>query len=121
MPIADAIEKLILSASVDVTEELALYDRDVDIAEVLSSVVSSKTLLREVYKLTRICFTIPVTTATAERTFSALRRLKTFLRSTPSQPNLNQIMLLHIHKERTDRIDLEIAKEFISRNENHNT
>ena len=86
------------------------------IAELLN-VSNSKALFREVYKLTKI-FTIPVTTATAERTFSALRRLKTFLRSTLTQSNLNHIMLLHAHKERTDCIDLtEIAKEFISINE----
>lgn len=88
------------------------------VAQLLNDVSNSKALFREVYKLTKIFFTIPVTTATAERTFSALRRLKTFLRSTLTQPNLNYIMLLHAHKERTDCIDLmEIAKEFISTNE----
>ena len=44
------------------------------VAELLNNISNSKALFREVYKLTKIFFTIPVTTATAERTFSALRR-----------------------------------------------
>lgn len=58
-----------------------------------------KEMLSEVLKLLRIFYTIPVTTSSAERTFSALRRLKTYLRSTMSQPRLNHMMLLYIHKE----------------------
>ena len=78
----------------------------------------SKKFLSEVYKLLRISLTIPVTTATAERSFSFLRRLKTFIHSTIGQPRLNHVLLLHVHKERTDTIDiLKIATEFTSTNE----
>ena len=88
------------------------------IADLLQTVSNSKVFFREVYKLTRIFFTFPITTAIAERTFSTLRRLKTFLQSTLTQPNLNHLMLLRAHKERTDCIDLtEIAKEFVAINE----
>ncbi len=41
-------------------------------------------MLSEIAKLLKIYFTFPVTSATAERSFSSLRRLKTFLRSTMS-------------------------------------
>ena len=61
-------------------------------------------------------FTIPVTSATAEHTFSALRRLKTFLRSSMLQSRLNNCMVLHVHKDKTDQIDLvRAAKEFIDK------
>ena len=61
--------------------------------------------------------TVPVTTATAEGSFSTLRRLKAYLHSTMSQPRLNHIVLLHSHKERTDALDLiHIAKIFVSMN-----
>ena len=60
---------------------------------------------------------MPVTTATAERSFSTLRRLKTYLHSTMSQPRLNHIVLLHLQKERTDALYLiHIAKTFVSVN-----
>ena len=88
------------------------------LCEVMSDVGCSKSLLCEVFSLLRIALTIPVTSATAERAFSALRRLKNFLRSTMSQPRLNHVMILHIHKETTDKLDLTtIAREFVSINE----
>ena len=57
-------------------------------------------------------------TATAERTFSSLRRLKTYLRSTMTQIRLNNITLTYTHRDRLERVDLtDIAKKFISSNE----
>ena len=86
--------------------------------DIFNAVPSSKSLFQDIFILLRILLTIPVTTDTAERTFSALWRLKTYLRSTMTQPRLNHVMLLHIHKERTDELDiLQVAKSFISVNE----
>ena len=71
-------------------------------------------MLSEVFKLLKLFFTFPVTTATAERSFSSLRRLKTFLRSQMSDCRLNNLFLLYVHNSRTDELDLkEIAKEFV--------
>ena len=42
---------------------------------------------------------IPVTSASAERTFSLLKRLKTYLRVNMSEPRLNGLALGNIHKE----------------------
>ena len=64
-------------------------------------------MLNQVHKLLQIYLTIPMTTATAERTFSTLRRLKNYLRTTMTQKRLNHVVLLHTHKQRTDVIDLE--------------
>jgi len=52
-----------------------------------------------VMKLTKIILTMPATNATRERSFSALRRMKTWLRSTMNQTNLNWCMVLHIHND----------------------
>jgi len=41
--------------------------------------------------------TIPVTNAEAERSFSALKRLKSYLRSTMGQERLSALALLAIH------------------------
>ena len=49
--------------------------------------------------LLRIFCTIPVTTSTAERSFSTLRRLKTYLRNTMGQTRLNGLALLNIHRQ----------------------
>ena len=75
-------------------------------------------LFTEVDKLLKIYLTILVTTSTAERNFSALRRIKTYLRNSMTQARLNHCMLLHVSRNETDELNnVEIAKEFIGRNE----
>ena len=78
----------------------------------------TKQLLSQVHILLQLLLTIPVTTATSKRTFSALRRLNTYLRTTMGQERLNHLLLLYCHKARTDAIDLSrIASVFESGNE----
>ena len=61
---------------------------------------------------------IQVTSSTSERSFPVLRQIKTYLRNTMTQENLNQSMLCHVHSDRTDAIDfLEAANEFASAND----
>ena len=53
----------------------------------------------------RILATIPVTSCECERTFSALRRLKDYSRSTMSADRLNSLSLMYIHKDIMPDID----------------
>ena len=64
-------------------------------------------LLCQVRHLFELILVMPATNVTSEGSFSALRRLKNYLRSTMSQERLNHLMIMHIHKERTDNIDLK--------------
>jgi len=74
-------------------------------------------LLPELYKCVKLLRTVPVTTASAERSFSALRRLKTYLRSTMGQKRLNNIALLNTHQSVLDNLDLRpLVNEFIQSN-----
>jgi hypothetical protein len=43
--------------------------------------------------------TLPVTTCSSERSFSSLRRLKTYLRNTIGEDRLNGLALLNIHRD----------------------
>ena len=61
---------------------------------IMNGMPSSKVMFSEVFTILRLVLTIPVTTATAERTFFTLRRLKNFLRSSLTQPQLNHTILL---------------------------
>jgi len=84
-----------------------------DAIDVFKSDNSFGGMLTEFNKLLKIILTVPVSSCTAERSFSALRRLKTFLRSTMTQNRLNDIALLHVH--RNEDIDIEqIANSFIN-------
>lgn len=55
--------------------------------------------MTEVYKLGTLILTIPSTTATVERTFSALKRIKSFCRATQGQERLSALSLISIEKE----------------------
>ena len=58
---------------------------------------------------------MPATTATCECSFSALRQIKSYLRSTMSQQRLNSLMLLYVHKDKTDMLDLrKTGQEYVS-------
>ena len=77
-----------------------------------------RAIYSEIVTLVRILLVIPATNATSERTISALRRVKTYLRNTMTQTRMNSLLSLHVHKERTDALDLKaIANEFTARNE----
>ena len=72
----------------------------------------------DVEKLVRLLLTSPASSAEAERSFSTLRRLKTWLRSTMTQLRLNSVAVCHVHQEVFDVIDVRaLMEEFISRNE----
>ena len=47
----------------------------------------------EIVTLLKLILVSPATNATSERTFSAMRRLKTYLRSTMGQARLNGLMI----------------------------
>jgi hypothetical protein len=82
-----------------------------DTIDIFKSGNSLGCILTEFNKLLKIIFTVLVTSCTAERSFSALRRLKTFLRFTMTQNRINDIALLHV--KRNEDID-QIANSFIN-------
>jgi len=60
----------------------------------------------------------PASSAEAERSFSALRRLKTWLRSTMTQLRLNFLTVCTVHQELLDLIDVNaLIEQFVSRND----
>ena len=62
---------------------------------------------------------MPATNAVGERPFSALRRGKTYLRSTTGDSRLKHHMMLHVFKDGTDAPTLvEVASDFVGEQEN---
>ena len=79
---------------------------------------ANRQMLTEVHNLLRLSFTIPVTSSMSERSFSALKRLLTYLRLTITEKRLNNCFLLHVPKDTTEAIDLvEVAKDFVACND----
>ena len=75
---------------------------------------------RDVESTQGICKLIllaPASNAEGERIFSGVRRVKTYLRSTMKQDRLNDLMMIHVHKDRINRLSIiDMANEFASRN-----
>lgn len=73
-------------------------------------------MLPEMSKLIKLALTVPVTSCSSERSFSSLRRLKSYLRSTMGQARLNHATLMNCHKTLSREINLaDIANVFIKR------
>ena len=71
----------------------------------------------EVATILKLLMVMPATNAVSERTASALRQVKTYLRSTCSQKRLNHLMTLYIHKDYTDNLPLKhCLNEFVDNN-----
>ena len=83
----------------------------------MNSQVVYKSMLSEVHNILRLYLTVPTTSATSERSFSALKVVNTYLCSSMSEQRLNNCLLLHIHKDLTGSCDMEkVAKDFIAVN-----
>jgi hypothetical protein len=77
-----------------------------------------KPMIPQVITLLKLYLVCPATTATPERSFSQLRRLKTYLRSTMQQKRLNSLLILSAYPDETDTLDIkEITNDFILKND----
>lgn len=87
-----------------------------DIVDYLRTDKPLSALLTELVKGVMLLLTVPVTSCTAERSFSGLRRLKTYIRSTMSQTRLNHVAVLNCHKQMLQTVDKEeLMNEFIDK------
>ena len=66
----------------------------------MAEIVSPNTF-PNLYKLLNVAYTIPISSATCERAFSAMRRVKNWLRSTMLQDRFSNLSLLSIERDLT--------------------
>ena len=77
-----------------------------------------RSLMPDIDKFLKLLLTLPASNATSERIFSGPRRLKTFIRSSMTQVRLNNTLILYVHRDNTDTIDLiEITNAFTESSE----
>ena len=75
-------------------------------------------LVAEVIKLMKMILVMPAANVVSKRSLLSLKRIKTYLPSTTTNNRLNHLLILHIHKLLTDRLDLtKVADKFIERRE----
>ena len=76
-------------------------------------------LLSETITIMKLNLVMPTTNGSSERSFSAMKRVKSYLHSTMSHGRLNHLMLLQVHKDLTDDLKLgDVANYFVSGCEN---
>ena len=85
----------------------------------LQAIYSLKEAFPTLLKLLQITLTIAVSTATCERSFSALKRIKSYLRSTMSEQRLVDLAVLSIEKDLSQQLSLEeVINQFAGRDKN---
>ena len=106
----DIVKRMLLSVKRLTTERT--------ICEAMNSSSVCKEMVPSVHNLLRLYLTVPVTSATSERTFSTLKCVLTSLHSSMTEKYLNYCLILYIHKDLTDALDIKSpAEEFASRNQ----
>lgn len=89
--------------------DIVAWFQEVDIRE---------TTYKSVYEAVATFLVLPTTTASCERSFSGLRRVKTYLRSSMGQERLNSMIVSIAHLDILDRINVcSVASEFTSLND----
>ncbi len=73
-----------------------------------------------ILKSYQLAMTIGVSSATAERSFSSLRRIKTYIRSTMSQTRLSNLALLYIERDLSSQLWDKLDELVIRFAETHN-
>jgi len=87
------------------------------IAEIFNSMSSAQKYCSVAHQVIRLHYTIPLTSVSSERSFSALRRLKTWLRADTGGNHSNNILFASVQKCHMDKIDIKAAaKEFAEGN-----
>ena len=86
-----------------------------DVLSHLKSLSASQlTYIQQVVNLAQLVLLMPATNAVSERSASAMRRIKTYLRTSMTQARLNNLMVVHVHKHLTDNISPAfILNEFV--------
>lgn len=95
------------------------FSNSAEAAEIIRALPAEvRGLFGQVEALVRLLLVVPVSSSEAERSFSGLRRLKTWLRSTMTQSRLNHVAVCHVHQDKLDLLDKKtICKKFVAVND----
>ena len=95
------------------------YDIRIHVKQLKSSI---RNLISEVVKMIKLYIVMPTTNAVSDRSFSAMRRLYTYLRINMGYSHLNNAMVLHIHKARLDEVSMvDVANYFVFESDHRKT
>lgn len=75
----------------------------------INSIISeiNPKIFPNLYKLIQVALTIPISSASCERSFSVMRRIKTWLRTVMTNDRFTNLSLLHIERDLSNNINPE--------------
>ena len=84
-----------------------------DVKELLQYLIENnlKEIYPNIYVVIRILLIVPVSIASAERSFSKLKLIKSYLRSTMGQEKLSALVVLSIEADIASKVDYELLIE----------
>ena len=108
-PLAEesGIDLVKLAPQLEVARNLLISKGVTNMEDIIKELLHLQHGFPEVYHLIKVAMTIPVTSATAERSFSVLKHIKTYLRATMGQERLTHLAVLSIERELSKNIDLD--------------
>jgi len=128
---ADGVEEVLTEYGFDVPKLKANLESLPDIApgkttirgiadDFAALLPETKKLFRHLEELLVLLLLVPVSAASAERSFSLMRRLMNYLRTSTGQARLNHLAILHMYKEKLDKLDMNrIMKIFVNNETRH--
>ena len=95
------------------SERIPERERPGSAIDTWAAIETQKVFYPNIYTLLAILATLPVTTASGERTFRCLRRLKNYLKSSMGQERLSGLAFMQIHSSQIANPEMvlnELAK-----------
>ena len=90
-----------------------------EISDVIIELAPLKASFPVLVRVLQISMTISVSSAKCERSFSTLKRIKTYLRSSMSEQRLTDLAVLSIERDISDSLDLEnVVDAFAQKHKN---
>ena len=95
------------------------YDIRIHVKQLKNSI---RNLISEVVKMIKLYIVMPTANAVSDRSFSAMRRLYTYLRINVGYSYLNNAVVLYIHKARLDEVSMiDVANYFVFESDHRKT
>jgi hypothetical protein len=88
--------------------------KDCQSMEIIDLLEHSKIFFPSITIALEMFLSLPATSFAAERSFSTLRRVKTWLRSTTGEDRLNGLCMLSVHRERVDTRKEKLIEQLIT-------
>lgn len=93
----------------------SIQNSDFTLSDVLQKL--DQNVFANLYKLMQVALTLPISSASCERSFSVMRRIKTWIRSSMNQDRFTDMSILHIERDISNIIESEnILNNFALKN-----